>query len=66
MTEPLHDHDILTRFLLPAAGVRGVRVHLDEAWAQVRSRDDHRRAVTELLGEALAAAALFTPSGSPP
>jgi molecular chaperone Hsp33 len=60
MTEPLHDHDILTRFLLPAAGVRGVRVHLDEAWAQVRSRDDHGRAVTELLGEALAAAALFT------
>ena len=60
MTEPLHDHDALTRFLLPAAGVRGVRVHLDDAWAQVRSRDDHGPAVTELLGEALAAAALFT------
>lgn len=60
MTEPLHDHDILTRFLLPAAGVRGVRVHLDEAWSQVRSRDDHGQAVAELLGEALAAAALFT------
>src|SRR5690606_31064601 len=60
MTEPLHDHDVLTRFLLPDAGVRGVRVHLDEAWAQVRSRDDHGAAVTELLGEALAAAALFT------
>lgn len=60
MTEPLHDHDALTRFLLPAAGVRGVRVHLDQAWMQVRSRDDHGPAVTELLGEALAAAALFT------
>lgn len=60
MTEPLHDHDALTRFLLPAAGVRGVRVHLDQAWQQVRSRDDHGPAVTELLGEALAAAALFT------
>lgn len=60
MTEPLHDHDVLTRFLLPGAGVRGVRVHLDEAWVQVRSRDDHGAAVTELLGEALAAAALFT------
>lgn len=60
MTEPLHDHDVLTRFLLPAAGVRGVRVHLDEAWGQVRGRDDHGAAVTELLGEALAAAALFT------
>jgi len=60
MTEPLHDHDVLTRFLLPDAGVRGVRVHLDDAWAQVRSRDEHGAAVTELLGEALAAAALFT------
>src|SRR5690606_6523598 len=60
MSEPLHDHDVLTRFLLPDAGVRGVRVHLDAAWAQVRSRDDHGAAVTELLGEALAAAALFT------
>jgi len=60
MTGPLHDLDTLTRFLLPDAGVRGVRVHLDDAWAQVRSRDDHGPAVTELLGEALAAAALFT------
>jgi molecular chaperone Hsp33 len=60
MTDTLDDHDTLTRFLLPAAGVRGVRVHLDDAWAQVRSRDEHGPAVTELLGEALAAAALFT------
>ena len=65
-----HDHDLLTRFLLPVAGVRGVRVHLDEAWRQVRERSDESgsdeggagqpAAVTELLGEATAAAALFT------
>ena len=56
-----HDRDSLLRFLLPGAGVRGVWVHLDDTWAQVRSRlDDQPDAVTELLGEAMAAAALFT------
>ncbi|MDQ2702615.1 MAG: Hsp33 family molecular chaperone HslO [Pseudomonadota bacterium] len=55
------DHDTLTRFLLPTAGVRGVRVHLDETWAQIRARgSDLPGAVVELLGEASAAAALFT------
>lgn len=54
------DSDLLTRFLLEDAGVRGVRVHLTETWAQVRQRDEHRPAVAELLGEACAAAALFT------
>ena len=60
-----HDRDLLTRFLLPAAGVRGVRVHLDETWREVRARAGAGdgagpAAVTELLGEACAAAALFT------
>src|SRR5690606_27680146 len=55
------DRDTLTRFLLPAAGVRGVRVHLDDTWAQVRERGGELpEAVVELLGEASAAAALFT------
>src|SRR5690606_13574960 len=55
------DRDTLTRFLLPAAGVRGVRVHLDDTWAQIRERgSDLPGAVVELLGEASAAAALFT------
>jgi molecular chaperone Hsp33 len=56
-----HDHDTLDRFLLPAAGVRGVRVHLDDTWAQIRARgDDVPASAVELLGEAVAAAALFT------
>ncbi len=55
------DQDVLTRFLLPTAGVRGVRVHLDDTWTQIRARgDDLPGAVVELLGEACAAAALFT------
>jgi molecular chaperone Hsp33 len=55
------DRDALARFLLPGAGVRGVRVHLDDAWAQIRARaTDVPASAVELLGEAVAAAALFT------
>lgn len=55
-----HDSDRLTRFLLERAGVRGVRVHLHDTWRQIRVRGDYPQAVIEMLGEALAAAALFT------
>ena len=56
-----HDRDALARFLLPGAGVRGVRVHLDDTWAQIRTRTtDVPASAAELLGEAAAAAALFT------
>lgn len=54
------DLDTLTRFLLPAAGVRGVAVRLDETWQTVAGRTRHPAAARELLGEAVAAAALFT------
>ena len=60
MTHAPPDSDQLTRFLLPGAGVRGVRVHLHEAWRPIRTADDYPAAVAELLGEATAAAALFT------
>ena len=56
--------DSLTRFLIDHAGVRGVHVRLDESWARVRGnmRGEEARApaAVELLGEALAASALFT------
>ena len=52
--------DTLTRFLLPAAGVRGVAVRLDAAWDAVAGRADYPPAARELLGEADAAAVLFT------
>ncbi len=52
--------DALLRFLLPAAGVRGVAVRLDETWQAMASRTEYPQAIAELLGEAAAAAALFT------
>lgn len=54
------DHDHLTRFLLPHAGVRGVHVHLGEAWRRIAATDDYPEAVRGLLGEAAVASALFT------
>ena len=59
MTIPT-DRDQLSRFLIDGAGVRGVRVHLQETWQQIRSRAEYPAAAAELLGEAAAAAALFT------
>jgi len=65
-TTAVADHDQLTRFLIAGAGVRGVRVHLDDAWQQICTRaagsshDAPPAAAVELLGEAAAAAALFT------
>lgn len=52
--------DRLTRFLLEDAGVRGVHVRLDDTWAQIRSRADYPADVAALLGQAVAASALFT------
>lgn len=52
--------DRLTRFLLDEAGVRGVHVRLDGTWAQIRSRAEYPADVAALLGEAVAASALFT------
>lgn len=52
--------DALLRFLLPAAGVRGVAVRLDDTWRTIASRAAYPPAAAELLGEAAAAAALFT------
>ena len=53
-------HDMLLRFLLPTAGVRGVAVRLDDTWRTMAARAPYPQAVAELLGEAAAAAALFT------
>src|SRR5688500_11990087 len=60
MDDASHDPDRLTRFLLETAGVRGVRVHLDEAWREIASRADYPRDVSLLLGQAVVATALLT------
>ena len=56
--------DRLTRFLIDGAGVRGVLVHLQDTWKDIGACavDASRQApaAVELLGEAAAAAALFT------
>jgi molecular chaperone Hsp33 len=51
---------LLSRFLLERSGLRGVHVRLDEAWRSIRGRSAYPDAVAGLLGEASAAAALFT------
>ncbi|HUH90684.1 MAG TPA: Hsp33 family molecular chaperone HslO [Lysobacter sp.] len=59
-----NNNDQLTRFMIDRAGVRGVHVHLQHTWQQIRERMAEATAQApaslELLGEATAAAALFT------
>ena len=55
-----HDDDTCGRFLLPEAGVRGVYVRLHASWQELLSHADYPSGATALLGEALAAATLFT------
>lgn len=52
--------DTLTRFLLERSGVRGIVVHLDDAWRQIAGRAEYPAEVAARLGETTAAAALFT------
>ncbi|WP_293716101.1 MULTISPECIES: Hsp33 family molecular chaperone HslO [unclassified Stenotrophomonas] len=52
--------DLLVRFLLPDAGVRGVHVRLGDSWREILSHGDYPAAATRLLGEASVASALFT------
>lgn len=52
--------DVLHRFLLERAGVRGVIVRLGPAWREVASRADYPAPVRDLLGQSLAASALLT------
>ncbi|RBC51899.1 Hsp33 family molecular chaperone HslO, partial [Xanthomonas oryzae pv. oryzae] len=46
------DHDQLSRFLLPAAGVRGVHVRLTKAWDDIQGAAEYPPAARQLLGEA--------------
>lgn len=51
--------DTLTRFLVENTDVRGALVSLDASWQEVRRRAEYPEALAALLGEAVAAAALF-------
>jgi molecular chaperone Hsp33 len=52
--------DVLHRFLLERAGVRGVLVRLGVAWREVAGRVDYPAPLRALLGQSLAASALLT------
>ena len=58
--ENLPVDDVLHRFLLERAGVRGVLVRLGPAWREVAGRADYPPALRAMLGETLAASALLT------
>lgn len=58
--ETVLTEDVLHRFLLERAGVRGVLVRLGAAWREVAGRADYPPAVRSVLGETLAASALMT------
>ena len=55
-------NDFLHRFQLERAGVRGAIVHLDEAWQRIRTNGDYSGPLADLLGQTVAASALFTSS----
>lgn len=52
--------DLIIRFLLPRAGVRGVHVQLRDSWTTLLSHAGYPPRALRLLGEACAAAALLT------
>ena len=52
--------DFLHRFLLERAGVRGALVRLDQSWQRMRAISDYAAPLAELLGQTVAASALFT------
>lgn len=60
VVESLPADDVLQRFLLERAGVRGAVVRLGSAWREVAGRADYPPALHALLGEAMAASALLT------
>ena len=51
--------DLLLPFLIEGAAARGSVVTLDATWREVMSRRDYPPLVRNLLGEAMAAAALL-------
>ncbi|MBX2824682.1 MAG: Hsp33 family molecular chaperone HslO [Gammaproteobacteria bacterium] len=51
--------DVLNRFLIETADVRGLIVHLDDTWEQALARVDYPDPVREVLGQAFAASVLL-------
>ena len=56
----LASSDQLTRFMLPELGIRGVAIHLQDSLSKIQSRPEYSEAVSQLLGEAVAAASILS------
>ncbi len=54
------DRDVLQRFLFEHTHVRGGLAHLDATWQAVLERHDYPPVIRDLLGQAMAAAALLS------
>jgi molecular chaperone Hsp33 len=52
--------DFLHRFQLERAGVRGAIVRLEQSWQRIRANGDYSDPLAALLGQTVAASALFT------
>lgn len=55
----IDSNDVLRRFRLQGAGIRGGFVRLESSWAGICEHADYAPAVSRLLGQALAGSALF-------
>ena len=58
--ETIMADDVLHRFVLERAGVRGVFVRLGAAWREIAGRADYPAPLRDVLGQAMAASALLT------
>jgi molecular chaperone Hsp33 len=52
--------DILQKFIFDNAAVRGELIEISNAWREIQARHDYPKAVRDLLGEMVAAAALLS------
>lgn len=52
--------DILRRFILDNANIRGEWVHLDDSWQELLERSDYPPVIRNVLGEALSAIVLLS------
>ena len=59
-SQVIHDSDSMRRFLFDGSHVRGVRVHLTDAWQTLLARHPYPDAAKPLLGQSLAAVALLS------
>jgi len=60
IVETLASEDVLHRFMLEKAGVRGVLVRLGASWHEIASRAEYPAGLRDTLGQAVAASALLT------